>query len=350
MMRLAALFLVFLGHSVLFYVDNIYWPLRASEQSGFAEWSAIFIFYFTIPSFVFISGFLMAKNYENKRQPLRKIIGNRFKRLIIPCFFVGALWLVPIYTLLDIPAYQRPAGTSLMGGYQNFLLGLFADHLWFLLALFWATLSCVLLLLILKKHLFTSIIIMLLMALAAQLFLGSIPYYKLSTIAQLILCFGFGMFFYHAKDRIEKLSANRRRAFIITLFISMVILIYFDSSMNGNLYLGWLISVMGCVLAYYIFEFLQDKSITSKVCSGRFYKWIDSHNMEYYLFHMPFPMIFFVVFYPVLGIPPVPFICLTFLFTFMATTIVVWIISRIKQQKHFVQIVQFSKSGLPQND
>lgn len=82
MMRLAALFLVFLGHSVLFYVDNIYWPLRAPEQSGFAEWSAIFILYFTIPSFVFISGFLMAKSYENKRQPLLKIISNRFKRLI----------------------------------------------------------------------------------------------------------------------------------------------------------------------------------------------------------------------------------------------------------------------------
>lgn len=349
-MRLAALFLVFLGHSVLFYVDNIYWPLRAPEQSGFAEWSAIFILYFTIPSFVFISGFLMAKSYENKRQPLLKIISNRFKRLIIPWFFVGVLWLVPICTFLDIPAYQRPAGTSLMGGYQNFLLGLFADHLWFLLALFWVTLSCLLLLPILKKHLFTSIIIVLLMALAAQLFLGSVPYYKLSTISLPILCFGFGMFFYHAKGWIAKLSANLRRAFLTTFFISMVILIYFDRSMSGNLYLGWLISVMGCVLAYYMFEFLQDKNITRKVCSSRFYKWIDSHNMEYYLFHIPFPIIFFIIFYPVLGIAPVPFICLTLLFTFMATTIVVWIISRIKQQKRFIQIVQFSKRGLPQND
>lgn len=188
------------------------------------------------------------------------------------------------------------------------------------------------------------------MALAAQLFLGSVPYYKLSTISLPILCFGFGMFFYHAKDWIAKLSANLRRAFLTTFFISMVILIYFDRSMSGNLYLGWLISVMGCVLAYYMFEFLQDKNITRKVCSSRFYKWIDSHNMEYYLFHIPFPIIFFIIFYPVLGIAPVPFICLTLLFTFMATTIVVWIISRIKQQKRFIQIVQFSKRGLPQND
>ncbi|MEG0108877.1 MAG: acyltransferase [Lachnospiraceae bacterium] len=350
MMRIVALSLVFLGHSVLFYVDNPHWQLRAPEQSSFAEWSILFIFYFTIPIFVFISGFLLAKSYQNRPQSLRKIIGSRFKRLIIPWFLVGALWLVPIYTLFDIPAYYRPSGTSLINGYHNFLIGLHTDHLWFLLALFWATLSCVLLLPIVKKRMFASIAITLLMALAAQLFLGSVDYYKLCLIALPILCFGFGMFFYHAKERIETLSVNRKRVLLLMLLVSMVTLICFDRSMKGNLYLGWSISIMGCVLFYYLFDFLQNKSIVGKVCSSKSYKWIESNNMEYYLFHMPFPKIFFIIFYPVLDIPPVLFIALTFLFTFLATTVVVWIIYRIKQQKNIIRIFQFSRRELPQND
>lgn len=350
MMRIVALFLVFFGHSVLFYVDNPFWQLRSPEESDFAEWSILFIFYFTIPIFVFVSGFLLAKSDQNRPQSLRKIISSRFKRLIIPWFLVGTLWLVPICTLFDIPAYQHPMGTSLMAGYQNFLLGQYAEHLWFLLALFWATLSGVLLLPIVKKRMFASIAITLLMALAAQLFLSSVDYYRLSMIALPILCFGFGMFFYHAKERVETLSANRKRVLLLMLFVFMVTLICFDRRMNGNLYLGWLISVMGCVLFYYLFEFLQDKKITSKVCSGRFYKWIESNNMEYYLFHYPFPKIFFIIFYPILNLPPVLFIVLIFFLTFAVTTVVVWIVSCIKQQKSFVPIFQSSSQGLPKNN
>lgn len=245
---------------------------------------------------------------------------------------------------------MRPAGTSLMGGYKNFFLGLYADHLWFLLALFWATLSCVLFLPIVKRHLFTSLFITLLTALAAQLFLSSVEYYRLSMIASPILCFGFGMFFYHAKDRVETLSVNWKKLLLIILFTSMVSLICFDRSIDGSLYLGWLISIIGCVLIYYMFDFLQDKRIVGKVYSNKFYKWIESNNMEYYLFHIPFPMLFFMIFYPVLDIAPVLFIAMTFLFTFSATTVVVWIISRIKQQKHFACIFQSDRQKLHPND
>lgn len=333
MMRLTALFLVLLAHSLLFYVDNIHWPVRAAEQSYFAEWSAIFIYYITIPAFVFISGFLLAKSYQNRPQPLRKIIGNRFRRLIIPWFLVGVLWVVPTDTLFDIPVYMRPVGTSLTDGYQAFFVGLYTSHLWFLLALFWATLSCMLILPILKKHPLISLIITLLMALAAQLFLDSVQYYTLSQIALPILCFGFGMFFYHAKDWVETLPKSRKSVLLTTLFIALIALICFDCSIKRNLYIGWLISIMGCLGIYYMFDFLQYKRVTRKMCSSKLYRWFDSNSMEYYLFHMPFPMLFFMILYPISDITPILFIALIFIFTVAATTIVVWIISRVKRQK-----------------
>jgi hypothetical protein len=84
---------------------------RAAVSGGrnFFFWGQFIL----IPSFVLASGYLAALSAERKRRSFPAYIAGRAYRLLVTWFFLMVLWMVPLYTFFDIPAYNRPEGYTL---------------------------------------------------------------------------------------------------------------------------------------------------------------------------------------------------------------------------------------------
>jgi surface polysaccharide O-acyltransferase-like enzyme len=129
---------VILVHAMLpFTRPEGFWKFYAEQPSEVAEFFKFWGGFIIIPSFMLASGYLAALSEEKKLRRVHEYIAARIKRLLVPWFLLMVFWTVPLYTLFDIPSYNRPAGYTLAQTYQAALTGLFADHLWFLLVLFW---------------------------------------------------------------------------------------------------------------------------------------------------------------------------------------------------------------------
>lgn len=116
---------------VIFHSFCIYggkWePIPSINTIPVYYWFSNLIFGFCLETFVLISGYIYAfQQIElNKKYNLTNIVRNKFKHLIIPCWFFGLLY----YLLI----------TRSNGNIDNPLLYIFngAGHLWFLPMLFW---------------------------------------------------------------------------------------------------------------------------------------------------------------------------------------------------------------------
>jgi hypothetical protein len=338
MMKMMALVCVIFAHAMMFFIErNPFIMLYASEKSVFAIWLMRIIAYFIIPVFMFSSGFLLAKSCENAKNITTYLLTKRLKRLLIPYLLTGILWLVPLYTLFDIVAYNRPAGTSLSGGYLVFSLGLFTDHLWFLLALFWVSVFCILLSPLLKRSVVAGIIISLAAALVIQEFLQAVQYYKLNQTALPLISACLGMIIYRVHTQIEQLLPSKQLLITGALLIFVITLMCFD---KGNVYFGWLISITGCILIYFFSTLFIKTKIAATICYSKLYEWLERHSMKYYLFHMPFPYLFFMWFYSGWEISPIIFILLNFIFTVAVTTIVVLVLTKCNNLWNRIRISQ----------
>ncbi|MDR1049596.1 MAG: acyltransferase [Deltaproteobacteria bacterium] len=129
---------IFYHASLPFTAPGGFWTIYAPWQSALAEafraWGGLLL----IPSFMLASGYLAALSEDRRPRKAGEYVVSRIKRLLVPWFFLSVFWMVPLYTLFDIHVYNRPEGFTLGETYQAALLGLFADHLWFLLVLFWS--------------------------------------------------------------------------------------------------------------------------------------------------------------------------------------------------------------------
>jgi len=94
------------------------------------------IYSFHIPLFVFVSGYLFIDSQTRIQKEFVSIFINRFKRLIIPCFIVALLWIIPSHIFIT-----RDLGSSFSEIWVKIIdiLSGNVEHLWFLLMLFWTT-------------------------------------------------------------------------------------------------------------------------------------------------------------------------------------------------------------------
>ena len=130
---------VVLGHCLLFYAGNPFFPETADFISSGAVLTGAFLDAALISSFVFCSGFLFANSISRKNRTVMQSLAERTKRLLIPYYIYGALWIVPLYTFFNIKCFGRPENAGYLEGYKYMLLGCFSDHLWFLWMLFWVS-------------------------------------------------------------------------------------------------------------------------------------------------------------------------------------------------------------------
>lgn len=123
LMRMVLAILIVFMHSFVCY--NAGWP----QPEGYVDislykWLSQVSYAFTLPAFVFVSGYLFAYQRSNKPQPWGTVIWRKFKRLIIPSLLFSIIYFVFIYD-------YKGFGSAL------YLIVSGCGHMWFLPMLFW---------------------------------------------------------------------------------------------------------------------------------------------------------------------------------------------------------------------
>ena len=299
LVRTITMFVVVINHILFFYSDNPFWYIYADEKNEMAVYLCEILNFTVIPIFVLCSGFLFQASMQKKEIRMIDTVVKRTKRLLLPFFAYGVFWLVPTYTIFDIPTFGRPKGTSLTDGYKAMLLGQFCDVSWFLLMLFWVTIIWILLKALLKKERIiigataTAVIF-----LASRYLLADVNFYKINQIDIYIVIFFVGASFYWIADRLNELS------FTVLMLISVLgaAICAILAPYSSDAY--WLYCVLAVVMPVCMVIFAMaicKLEMQSRVENTQIYKWLLKHNMDIYLMQAPGMYLSFWLVYPLVG-------------------------------------------------
>ena len=333
-MKTMAMFLVIAVHCALFYSGNEFWPIRAEREGIILRWISNVILVTAVPIFVFAAGFLLQISLQKNQSSVLHLIRKKAVRLLIPYFVYGALWLVPTYTLFDIPSFGRDKGTSLLDGYKEMALGKFSDMAWFLLMLFWVTLIWILLQVLLRKrNLFFGAMVSVALYFVAHFFLGQIDYFKISQIDIYIIIFFVGAACFHISDFINQ---NMSKRFLIVGSLAGITVCAFLAQLSTEMYAMECILKIVCPVLFLTLSMglCQTKAV-GNLEKTTVYKWLCKNNLYIYLLQAPGLYIIFGIIYPVIGSCTLLCYLVLFLFTIVVdvvlTLVYVFFKERIKK-------------------
>lgn len=305
------MFLVILFHCLLFFADNPYWVFNADYENDVAIFICNIFNCTLVPLFVFCSGFLFQISTKKKEINIATAVFKRAKRLLLPYLLYGFLWLVPTYTIFDIPSYGRAKGSSLLDGYKSMLLGQFTDVAWFLLMLFWVSAIWIILRRLLEKErLIIGAVITTILYFTAHNLLSGVDYYKLNEIDIYIVIFFAGAVFYWFADTINKLPAS----ILMLISVSGMLVCAMLAQYTSISY--WIYDILKVVMPVIMVMFamgLCKLKTQIRIESNHIYKWLLRHNMDIYLMQAPGMYLSFMIFYPLIG--KYCFLCVTISFT-----------------------------------
>ena len=283
-------------HCVVFFSGNPYWLMKADTASPFIARLCTFFDISWVPLYALCSGFLFALVTDVKKRTMLAELGNRSRRLLVPYFLTGIFWLVPTYTIFDFPSFGRPEHAGLLEGYKAMFLGEFSDHLWFLLILFWTSLTFILLKpLCRKKFLVPLFFASTAVALVDVFFLKNISYYKISQFHFMIWPFFCGIFCYFFREWFITL-----KPWILWIFIiaGMLVCAYFVIFPYTVFWQEWIAKSVTAVMLYLFGVWLEKTDVMKKICKGKFWDFSRENNLYLYLFNLPVPHFFFMIFSP----------------------------------------------------
>ena len=320
--------LIILGHCMLFYAGNPFFPQSAGFTVPAIVHICSFLDAFFIPSFVFCSGFLFTHIMTHKERSMAQCLKERTKRLLLPYYIYGSFWIVPLYTAFDIKCFGRDSGTGLIEGYKYMAVGIFSDHLWFLWLLFWVNTVFILLRSLLqKKYLPALFLISLAVALVVQLCLQSFPYFKLSQTAPYYLCFCIGVIAYMYYDRIEKLPGA-------VLFILSAVLmtgaVLYGRAQQIHFVLDWLCKMTSMCGIFLLSVLLDRFEAVKKLRKTKVSAYIDKHSFRFFLMNCPLLYLFFRLYYPLIGNNAALCVAANFISTVVSLCIITYIQDKTK--------------------
>ena len=130
-LRAIAILLVVFGHSIILYQND--WSLYSPPASvPFLNFVKELIDIIQMPLFISLSGFLFYFTY--KRTSFFELIKKKASRLLVPYYFIGIFWMLPIRLLIGYPRYQGLNIVEII--IQKILMCEDNGHLWFLPFLF----------------------------------------------------------------------------------------------------------------------------------------------------------------------------------------------------------------------
>ena len=363
------LLLVIATHAILpFTTGNPFWKLYAGTQASGADMIAGIFAFSLVPSFIFASGFLLEQSVQNAAC-LGEIAGKRIKRLVWPWFLVMMFWLVPLYTLFDLPSYSRPEGASFWATLLAGIQGRFSDHLWFLLVLFWASLFWLVATPLLKLAPLDDVcakmpkpdlrpwiekgraLIMqqipdwvkpewfalkgekpaipltdlvglglaFIVAVAIQVGGSNLTWFCFHETAGPVIFLYCGMLAYRHREWLDAFLRDNCNKVFPALALPFLIL---APGGNAHFLFAWLLGVLGALLTYAACLMLANSCICIKK-TAPMYAYFEKNAFRFYLFHMPIALIVFRGLNALDFLPPWICIVATFVLTLVVTAGVV---------------------------
>ena len=235
LIRIIATVYIVIGHSAYLNVQSTYGAIGYRLPAELApayngtllsifRFLADWVYGFQIPLFFFLSGAVLGlkplMNFD-------KFVMSKFKRLIIPYYLAGILFMFPIKTIgkyYNLETVRLAITTFWTRGDTD------CGHLWFLVSLFWCMLAFVLLVKILQRANVNSTFLILLICYIITLTYSNIPFdfLRMKTGLSYIFWFAVGYSFEEYRKKHEFVYA--RSTLICVFFISFYVL-------NSNYYL-----------------------------------------------------------------------------------------------------------------
>lgn len=284
--RALAILLVVFGHSIILYSSS--WSLYSTIHSvPLLDYMKRIIDVIQMPIFFSISGYLFFYTH-NKKRGILWLIKSKLKRLIVPYFLVGFIYMVPIKYAVGYSGYQNK---TLIDIIYNFLICQDVGHLWFLPALFFIFLICEVFMNIIEK---VPIIRKWNIGAVVLLILATILYYEgyriafgyapiLSAFAN-VIWFAFGYLICTCHEFYQSFF-NRKIIKIVSATIGIFLLlfcVFFDT----RVIVGICCKLICIFLLYAIMPKKNGKVISS----------ISKNSFGIYLFHSPLIYITFSFF------------------------------------------------------
>lgn len=284
--RALAILLVVFGHSIILYSSS--WSLYSSIHSvPLLDYLKRIIDIIQMPIFFSISGYLFFYTH-NKKRGLLWLIQSKLKRLIVPYFLVGFIYMVPIKYAVGYSGYQNK---TLIDIIDNFLTGQDVGHLWFLPALFFIFLICEVCMNIIEK---VPIIRKRNIGAVVLLILATILYYEgyriafgyapiLSAFAN-VIWFAFGYFICTCHEFYQGFF-NRKIIKIVSAIIGIFLLLFcafYDTRV--------IVGICGKLICIFVLYAIMPKK------SGKVISCISKNSFGIYLFHSPLIYITFSFF------------------------------------------------------
>ena len=211
---------------------------------------------------------------------------SKIKRLIIPFFVYGFLFMLPVKFL-----GKFYTAASILPAYRAFSVGGESGHLWFLPALFWCMIAFVFLRKILLHFNINSIGILILIAGLIQLTYKNLPFdfFSLKSGLSYIFYFAAGYSFELVREKFESVPKN----ILVLLFILYTLILYVDYKYSlfgkfANIFVRsfWLV-LLSLVCDIFL----------GGVYNSNLFQILNRNLFNIYLFHDPLDYIFLRLFF-----------------------------------------------------
>lgn len=184
--RALAITAVVFGHSIIIYSSS--WGIYKSEDvCQILDAVKRYINLFQMPLFFFLSGFLFG--ISSKNETIIEFFTKKFRRLMIPFFLIGIIWMIPIKLIVRYPGYQKD---NYISAFLKLLTNTDSGHLWFLPTLF---MIFVIFFILKKTGIWTKKIIVLFICLGMGYFYWLLPDFGipyLKSVYQYVWAFALG--------------------------------------------------------------------------------------------------------------------------------------------------------------
>lgn len=285
-LRLIATIFVVIGHSAYLNIQTTYggvaYELPAAidkvYNAGFLSWCrfmASWVYGFHMPLFFMLSGAVLAL------RPLKSfdsIVRGKVKRLLIPYFVYGWLFMLPVKRLGNFYTNE-----SLISALKGFLSGQDSGHLWFLIALFWRILVFCACKKLFEKIGINSIYLLLFLCGAIQLLYGYLPFDILG------LKTGLSYIFYFSIGYVFEVERHKNDKWNIYKILFAILILLFIEVINNKYWMlnGFFVIMIGSFLTYLLANLcnrlfhVSDKKLWNFVIRNLFYVYLLHDPLNY---------------------------------------------------------------------
>lgn len=267
--------LVVLGHATANFLGN--WGPPNLIESSSAVLVHDYIYTFHMPLFFCISGFVYKFNLQkSKYKEFIPFVKNKFKRLLIPYFVIGLLYVSPIKLIVGdytINGFIRDV-------FINIILAAGPSQLWYLFTLF----NIFMIFFFLNKYLLQGqnrvrnhIFLFIIFASFTTFIDTGLAIFQIEATLNNLLFFQIGYLACNIKTEHKNAGINS------LIFIGLHIILFLFSWSNTLSMIDSILTLLGLVGYYFLSIWVTEKY--QNLGNNKLYRRLRKYNLEIYLYH-----------------------------------------------------------------